>query len=76
MQFSSVQSLSRVQLCDPTDYSMPGLPVYHQLPEFTQTHANWVDDAIQPYTKGLLSVIITSNKIIVIFIIIIKTNKN
>ena len=26
---------------------MPGLPVYHQLPEFTQTHANWVDEAIQ-----------------------------
>ena len=27
---------------------MPGLPVYHQLPEFTQTHVRWVGDAIQP----------------------------
>ena len=33
LQFSSVQSLSRVQLCDPMDFSMPGLPVHHQLPE-------------------------------------------
>ena len=30
------------------DCSMPGLPVYHQLPEFTQTHVLWVGDAIQP----------------------------
>ena len=29
------------------DYSTPGLPVHHQLPEFTQTHVHWVDDAIQ-----------------------------
>ena len=35
-------------LCDPMDCSMPGLPVYHQLPDFTQTHAHWVGDAIQP----------------------------
>ena len=35
-------------LCDPTDCSTPGLPVHHQLPEFTQTHVHWVDDAIQP----------------------------
>ena len=28
--------------------STPGLPVHHQLPEFTQTHAHWVSDAIQP----------------------------
>ena len=27
---------------------MPGLPVHHQLPEFTQTHVHWVGDAIQP----------------------------
>ena len=45
---SSVQSLSRVQLCDPMDCSTPGLPVHHQLPEFTQTHLHWVGDAIQP----------------------------
>ena len=45
----SVQlSLSRVQLCDPMTCSTPGLPVHHQLPEFTQTHVHWVDDAIQP----------------------------
>ena len=30
------------------DCSMPGLPVHHQLPEFTQTHVHWVSDAIQP----------------------------
>ena len=47
-QFSSVQLLSHVWLCNPMDYSTPGLPVYHQLPEFTQTHVHWVSDAIQP----------------------------
>ena len=35
-------------LCDPMDCSMPGLPVHHQLPEFTQTHVHWVGDAIHP----------------------------
>ena len=30
------------------DYSMPGLPVHHQLPKFTQTHVHWVSDGIQP----------------------------
>ena len=44
----SVQSLSHVWLCDPMDCSMPGLPVRHQLPEFTQTHVHWVNDVIQP----------------------------
>ena len=43
-----VQLLSHVQLCNPMNYSMPGLPVHHQLPEFTQTHVHWVGDAIQP----------------------------
>ena len=38
VQFSSVQSLSRVRLCHPMNRSMPGLPVHHQLPESTQTH--------------------------------------
>ena len=46
--FSSVQSLSRVLLCDPPDESQPGLPVHHQLPEFTQTRVHRVGDAIQP----------------------------
>ena len=45
---SSVQLLSRVQLCNPMNRSMPGLPVHHQLPEFTQTHVHQVSDAIQP----------------------------
>ena len=45
---SSVQSLSRVWLCDPMDCSIPGFPVYHQLPEFTQAHVHWISDAIQP----------------------------
>ena len=35
-------------LCDPMDRSTPGLPVHHQLPEFTQTLVHWVSDAIQP----------------------------
>ena len=50
--FSSVQFTSVTQLCPtvchPMDYSMPGLPVPHQLLEFTQTHVHWVTDAIQP----------------------------
>ena len=35
-------------LHDPMNRSTPGLPVHHQLPEFTQTHVHWVRDAIQP----------------------------
>jgi len=35
-------------LCDPMNRSTPGLPVHHQLLEFTQTHIHWVSDAIQP----------------------------
>ena len=35
-------------LCDPMNRSTPGLPVHHQLPEFTQTHVHQVSDAIQP----------------------------
>ena len=34
-------------LCNPMDCSTPGLPVHHQLLEFTQTHVHWVGDAIQ-----------------------------
>ena len=48
VQFSSVQSLSCVRLCNPMNRSTPGLPVHHQLPEFTQTHVYCVGDAIQP----------------------------
>ena len=35
-------------LCDPMTRSTPGLPVHHQLPEFTQTYIHQVSDAIQP----------------------------
>ena len=35
-------------LCDPMNRSTPGLPVRHQLPEFTETHVHRVSDAIQP----------------------------
>ena len=34
--------------CKPMNRRMPGLPVHHQLPEFTQTHVHRVSDAIQP----------------------------
>ena len=47
VQFSSVTQTCPT-LCDPTNCSMPGLPVHHQLPEFTQTHVHQVSDAIQP----------------------------
>ena len=48
LQFSSGLSLSRVWLCNPMNRSTPGLPVHHQLPEFTQSQVHWVSDAIQP----------------------------
>ena len=35
-------------LSDPMDYSTPGFPVLHYLPEFAETHVHWVSDAIQP----------------------------
>ena len=47
VQFSSV-SQSCPTLCDPMNHSTPGLPVHHQLPEFTQTHVHRVSDATQP----------------------------
>ena len=47
VQFSSVAQ-SCPTLCDPMDCSTAGLPVHHQLTEFTQTHVRWVGDAIQP----------------------------
>ena len=46
-QFSSVAQLCST-LCDPMNLSTPGLPVHHQLPEFTQTYGHQVGDAIQP----------------------------
>ena len=47
IQFSSVAQ-SCPTLCDPMSRSTPGLPVHHQLPEFTHTHVHRVSDAIQP----------------------------
>ena len=47
VQFSSVAQ-SCLILWDPMNLSTPGLPVHHQLPEFTQTHVHGVGDAIQP----------------------------
>ena len=47
LQFSLVAQLCPT-LWDPMDCSTPGLPVHHQLLEFTQTHVHWVDDVIQP----------------------------
>ena len=47
LQFSLVAQLCPT-LCDPMNCSTPGLPVHHQLPEFTQTHVHRVSDAIQP----------------------------
>ena len=45
---SSSVTQSCPTLCDPMNHSMPGLPVHHQLREFTQTHVHQVGDAIQP----------------------------
>ena len=47
VHFSSVAQ-SCLNLCDPMDCSTLGLPVHHQLTEFTQTHVHRVRDAIQP----------------------------
>ena len=47
LMFSSVAQ-SCTTLCDPMDCSMPGLPVHHQLVEFTQTHVHHISDATQP----------------------------
>ena len=47
VQSSSVAQ-SRPTLCNPMNRSTPGLPVHHQIPEFTQTRVHQVGDAIQP----------------------------
>ena len=50
MKIQSVSSVAQScpTLCNPMNRSTSGLPVHHQLPEFTQTHVHWVGDAIQP----------------------------
>ena len=49
--FNSVSQFSHSVMSNtlkPMNHSTPGLAVYHQYPEFTQTHVHWVGDAIQP----------------------------
>ena len=48
LSYSSVAQ-SWPTVCDPVDSGIPGLPVHHQPPEFTQTHVHWVNDTIQPF---------------------------
>ena len=52
VQFSSVSQLC-LTLCDSVNRIMPGLPVYHQLPEFTQTHVHWVKTTLICYLTEL-----------------------
>ena len=47
-QSVSLVAQSCPTLCDPMNHNTPGLPVHHQLPEFTQTHVHQVGEAIQP----------------------------
>ena len=59
VQFSSVAQLC-LTLCDPMNRSMPGLPVHHQLPEFTQTHVHqWchptISSSVVPFSSCLQS---------------------
>ena len=54
MQFSSVAQLCPT-LCNPMNHSMPGLPVHHQLPEFTQTHVHpAISSSVIPFSSCLL----------------------
>ena len=51
--FSSVTQ-SCPTLCDPMECSTPGLPVHHQLPEFTRTHVHWVGDALPTVSSSVV----------------------
>ena len=46
---------SCLALCDPMDWSTPGSPVLHYIPESAQTHVHWVSDITQPSSRPLLS---------------------
>ena len=50
----SVQFSHSVVSDSPTNYSKPGLPVHHQLPESTQTHVHWVSDAIPTVSSSVV----------------------
>ena len=54
-------------LCDPMDYSTPGFPVLHYLPEFTQTHVHRFSDAIQPSHSLSLHSLFPLNLLIRVF---------
>ena len=45
---------SCLTLCDPMDCSTPGLPVHHQLLEFTQTHVHWVSDGLPTISSSVI----------------------
>ena len=64
-QFSSVHFSSVAQscltLCNPMNYSMPGLPVNHQLPECTKTHVHQVGDAIERKEHASLNNLLEQN---------------
>ena len=66
VQFSSVSQLC-LTLCDLMDCSTPAFSVYHQFPEFNQTHVHWVGDAIEPshpcHPLLLLPSIFPSNRV-------------
>ena len=53
VHFSSVAQPC-LTLCDPMNRSTPGLPIHHQLQEFTQTYVHWVGDAIQPISSSVV----------------------
>jgi len=68
MDYLYISSLSSVTqscptLCDPMDSSTPGLPVHHQLLEFTQTHVHWVNDAILCHPLLLLPSVFPSIRV-------------
>ena len=54
IKFSSVTS-SCLTLCDPMNHSTPGLPVHHQLLEFTQTHVHRVSDCHPTISSSVIS---------------------
>ena len=62
-QFSSVAE-SCLTLCDPMNRSTPGLPVHHQLLEFTQTHVHRVGDAIQAFYPLIISINLSFSSLI------------
>ena len=77
-QFSSVQSLSHVRLCDSMNCSTPGLPVHHQLLEFTQTLVHLVGDAGTDLAKScpICFVQLASQESLLHFEIVGKKSKN